>query len=92
MKVTSLRMFLCYSETMWHYGMRKQGFRETMKWKSSTELVSFSVGTKEPGVDVTSIGREFLRRFQSPTFFLKISCDGDFLLPIIVGMLIKNIS
>lgn len=56
-----------------------------MKWQSSGQLVPFSVRTKEPRGDVTSIGPEFLRRFQSPTIFLKISCDGDFLLPIIVG-------
>lgn len=34
---------------------------------------------------INSIGKPFLSRFPSPTIFLKISCDGDFLLPIIVG-------
>ncbi|KAF5735905.1 putative Wound-responsive family protein [Tripterygium wilfordii] len=38
---------------------------------------------KEPRV--SAIEEDFLRRFQSPTIFLKISCDGDFLLPISVG-------
>lgn len=28
----------------------------------------------------------FLQRFQNPTIFLKISCDGDYVLPIVVGM------
>lgn len=27
----------------------------------------------------------FLQRFQNPTIFLKISCDGDYVLPIVVG-------
>lgn len=80
-----LQASLLVPETMWHYRMRKQGYRENMKWQSSGQLVPFSVRTKEPRGDVTSIGPEFLRRFQSPTIFLKISCDGDFLLPIIVG-------
>lgn len=80
-----LQASLLVPETMWHHRMRKQGYRENMKWQSSGQLVPFSVRTKEPRGDVTSIGPEFLRRFQSPTIFLKISCDGDFLLPIIVG-------
>lgn len=80
-----LQASLLVPETMWHYRMRKQGYRENMKWQSSIQLVPFSVRKKDPRGDVTSIGPEFLRRFQSPTIFLKISCDGDFLLPIIVG-------
>ncbi|XP_057962866.1 bifunctional nuclease 2 isoform X3 [Malania oleifera] len=72
---------------MRHYRMRRQGFEEEMKWQSSSELLPFSVRAKESRVDVNSLGLGFLRRFQSPTIFLKISCDGDFLLPIIVGEL-----
>ncbi|PPS04631.1 hypothetical protein GOBAR_AA16028 [Gossypium barbadense] len=34
---------------------------------------------------ITSIGQAFLSRFPSPTIFLKIPCDGEFLLPIVVG-------
>lgn len=60
-----------------------------MKWQSSSQFVPFSVQKKDPRGDVTSIGPEFLRRFQSPSIFLKISCDGDFLLPIIVGISIN---
>lgn len=77
------------AETMLHYRMRRQGFRENMKWQTSTQLVPYSVRTKESRDDVNSVGQDFLRRFQSPTIFLKISCDGDFLLPIIVGILIN---
>ncbi|KAG8488012.1 hypothetical protein CXB51_018131 [Gossypium anomalum] len=36
---------------------------------------------------ITSIGQSFLSRFPTPTIFLKISCDGDFLLPIIVVLI-----
>ncbi|XP_057962858.1 bifunctional nuclease 2 isoform X2 [Malania oleifera] len=82
-----LLAFVLVSETMRHYRMRRQGFEEEMKWQSSSELLPFSVRAKESRVDVNSLGLGFLRRFQSPTIFLKISCDGDFLLPIIVGEL-----
>ncbi|KAJ4714112.1 bifunctional nuclease 2-like [Melia azedarach] len=80
-----LQASLLVPETMLHYRMRRQGFRENMKWQTSTQLVPYSVRTKESRDDVNSVGQDFLRRFQSPTIFLKISCDGDFLLPIIVG-------
>ncbi|XP_052197887.1 bifunctional nuclease 2 isoform X2 [Diospyros lotus] len=69
--------FVLLSETIRHYRMRMQGFQEEAKWQSSAQ--SF------PRNEVSSIGPAFLRHFQSPTIFLKISCDGDFLLPIIVG-------
>ena len=32
------------------------------------------------------ISQSFLHRFHNPTIFLRISCDGDFLLPIVVGI------
>lgn len=37
---------------------------------------------------ITSIGQAFLSRFPSPTIFLKIPCDGEFLLPIVVDIII----
>ena len=73
------------AETIRHHRLR-QGFQEEIKWQATAQLLPFSAQAKEYIVDVSSIGQAFLRRFQSPTIFLKISCDGDFLLPIIVGM------
>ncbi|KAF8405474.1 hypothetical protein HHK36_010380 [Tetracentron sinense] len=73
------------AETIRHYHLRRQGFIEETKWNSSGQLLRFSIQAKESRADVSSFGHEFLRRFQSPTIFLKIDCDGDLLLPIIVG-------
>ncbi|KAE8709477.1 hypothetical protein F3Y22_tig00110330pilonHSYRG00007 [Hibiscus syriacus] len=67
------------SETVSHYRMLRQGFEEEIKWLSSRRQHPMS----RP--KIASIGQSFLSRFRSPTIFLKISCDGDFLLPIIVG-------
>nr|XP_016488016.1 PREDICTED: bifunctional nuclease 2-like isoform X1 [Nicotiana tabacum] len=72
------------SETMRHYQMRMRGFQEP-RWHSSAHLVPFSFHTKDPIADASSLGTGFLRRFQNPTIFLKISCDGEYVLPIIVG-------
>ncbi|KAA8532033.1 hypothetical protein F0562_006825 [Nyssa sinensis] len=80
-----LEAFVLLSETIRHYRMRMLGFQEDMKWQSSTQLLPFSIQAKESRADVSSIGMAFLRRFQNPTIFLKISCDGDFVLPIVVG-------
>lgn len=80
-----LEASLLLSETMLHYRMRRQGYREERKWPSPHQSTPFSVQLKKPRVNVDLIGESFLRRFQNPTIFLKISCDGDFLLPIIVG-------
>ncbi|KAK1314330.1 hypothetical protein QJS10_CPA06g00671 [Acorus calamus] len=66
------------AQTVMHYNMRKQGFVEETKWSSSSQ----NKGSKS---DIDSIGHGF-RKFQSPTIFLKIACDGDAVLPIIVGM------
>ncbi|XVF15981.1 hypothetical protein REPUB_Repub09cG0202600 [Reevesia pubescens] len=74
-----LEASLLVSETILHYRMLRQGFEEDIKWKSSRRQLPMS----RP--KITSIGKDFLGRFPSPTIFLKISCDGDFLLPIIVG-------
>ncbi|KAE8693460.1 hypothetical protein F3Y22_tig00110812pilonHSYRG00120 [Hibiscus syriacus] len=73
-----LEASLLLSETASHYRMLR-GFKEEIKWKSSRKQHPISRPKS------TSIGQSFLSRFPSPTIFLKISCDGDFLLPIIVG-------
>ncbi|XWS42195.1 hypothetical protein CRYUN_Cryun17cG0147200 [Craigia yunnanensis] len=74
-----LEASLLVSETVLHYRMLRQGFQEDIKWQSSRRQLPMS------RAKITSIGQAFLSRFPSPTIFLKISCDGDFLLPIIVG-------
>lgn len=74
------------AETVLHHRMRRQGYQEERKWPSPGQSTPFSVQLKKPRVNVDLIGESFLRRFQNPTIFLKISCDGDFLLPIIVGI------
>lgn len=74
------------AETIKHHRMRLKGFQENTQWESLGNLAPFSVRANDPrGVDVSFIGTGFLRRYESPTIFLKISCDGDFVLPIIVG-------
>ncbi|KAJ9146910.1 hypothetical protein P3X46_029124 [Hevea brasiliensis] len=80
-----LQASLLISETLLHYRMWRQGFREDMRWRLPGRSNPFAVLSKETRPDMSFIGHEFLRRFQSPTIFLKVSCDGDFLLPIIVG-------
>ncbi|KAL2939719.1 Bifunctional nuclease 2 [Bienertia sinuspersici] len=75
---------LLISETVKHYHLRKQGFREEVK-KLAGQVVPFSAQVKYLKSDVNSIGLSILRRFRHPTIFLKISCEGDFLLPIVVG-------
>jgi hypothetical protein len=47
----------------------------------------FSFPEKSLRKDDNLIRQGFLQRFQNPTIFLKISCDGDYVLPIVVGML-----
>lgn len=71
-----------------HYKMRRHGFREDSIWQASSSrqnLPPFAVRASESRVGVLPIGLGFLRQFKHPTIFLKISCDGDYLLPLIVG-------
>lgn len=75
---------LLVSETMRHYKMHMHGFQET-RWHSSDHLVPFSFHPKDRIADASSLGTGFLRRFKNPTIFLKISCDAEYVLPIIVG-------
>uniref|UniRef100_A0A2P2J9R7 Uncharacterized protein MANES_02G110900 n=1 Tax=Rhizophora mucronata TaxID=61149 RepID=A0A2P2J9R7_RHIMU len=72
-----LQASLLISETLTHHRIWRQGFSEEMRFraKGSRQLPDMSLIRHD----------EFLRRFDSPTIFLKISCDGDFLLPVIVG-------
>ncbi|KAH0973604.1 hypothetical protein GBA52_025760 [Prunus armeniaca] len=65
--------------------MQKRGFKEETKWQSSGKLRPFSAQANRSRNLFDTLGRNFLQRFQNPTIFLKISCDGDFLLPIVVG-------
>ena len=74
------------AETISHHRMRMHGFKEERTWQPSLHLGPFSIQPKDPRSQVHPIGSGFLRRFESPTIFLKISCDGDFILPIIVGI------
>lgn len=74
------------AETMRHYKMLMRGFQEETRWNSSSPLVPFSSHPKDRIADASSLGTGFLRRFKNPTIFLKISCDAEYVLPIIVGM------
>ncbi|KAI4314701.1 hypothetical protein L6164_027584 [Bauhinia variegata] len=67
--------------------MWKHGFQEELWRKSSLPSLPLSPQAKSSRrVAINSIIRQgFLQRFQNPTIFLKISCDGDYILPIVVG-------
>ncbi|XP_058098377.1 bifunctional nuclease 2 isoform X2 [Magnolia sinica] len=80
-----LQAFVLTPETIRHYYLRRQGFLDKTKWRSSGNLFPVSIQAKEPNSNVSSWAHGFLRRFQSPTIFLKMACDRDLLLPIIVG-------
>lgn len=73
------------SETMKHYKMHMGGFQEETRWHSSAHLIPSSFHPKDRIADASSLGTGFLRRFKNPTIFLKISCDAEYVLPIIVG-------
>lgn len=66
--------------------MQRRGFQEESKWQLSGKLRPFSVHASRQQNILDTLGRNFVQRFQTPTIFLKISCDGDFLLPIVVGI------
>ena len=70
---------ICLIETIYHYRMWKKRFQEDTNFNQI-----------ESRVNSPSLGLGFFRRFRSPTVFLKISCNGDFLLPIVVGILDQN--
>ncbi|PIA56737.1 hypothetical protein AQUCO_00700827v1 [Aquilegia coerulea] len=79
-----IEAFVMVSETVRHHHLRNRGFLEETRWNTGL-LHPFSRNSKDLKSDFSSIGHEFLRRFQSATIFLKIACDGDLMLPIIVG-------
>ncbi|XP_020579102.1 bifunctional nuclease 2 isoform X2 [Phalaenopsis equestris] len=74
-----------HAETIRHYNLWKLGFIKENKWHSGAKKSLFYSHRREVDFNVDSIGHGFLRRFQSPTIFLKLACDGGLLLPIIVG-------
>ncbi|KAJ4878738.1 Wound-responsive family protein [Raphanus sativus] len=80
-----LQASVLVAETSMHYKMRRHGFREDSIWQASRHLPPFAVRASESRVGVLPIGLGFLRQFTHPTIFLKISCDGDYLLPLIVA-------
>lgn len=67
--------------------LRKQGLSGSSNlWHSSDQLTTPINEAKESEVDqISFIEHGLLRRFQNPTIFLRIACDGNLLLPIIVG-------
>ncbi|XP_027360820.1 bifunctional nuclease 2 isoform X2 [Abrus precatorius] len=71
------------SETISHYQMWKHRFQ----WKSSTPSIPLSVQNRISRTDNGLSRQGFLQRFQNPTIFLRISCDGDYILPIVVGQI-----
>ncbi|EOA13660.1 hypothetical protein CARUB_v10026729mg [Capsella rubella] len=81
-----LQASVLVAETSMHYKMRRHdGFRQDSMWHTSRHLPPFAVRASESSLGVLPIGLGFLRQFKHPTIFLKISCDGDYLLPVIVG-------
>lgn len=62
--------------------MWRHRFQDEFQWKSPVS--SFPQHTSR--TDNTLLRQEVLKNFQNPTIFLKISCDGDYVLPIVVGM------
>lgn len=78
-----LQASLLVSETVRHYSLWKQGFVEHTKLHSFNHNHHISQWIKEEKSYTNHLGLGILRRFQSPTIFLKIACDGDLLLPIV---------
>ncbi|MED6185485.1 hypothetical protein PIB30_057450 [Stylosanthes scabra] len=65
--------------------MWRHGSQEELQWKSSTPSIPVAVQGRNLRSENNFIRQSFLQRFQNPTIFLKISCDGDYILPIVVG-------
>ncbi|CAI8602553.1 unnamed protein product [Vicia faba] len=76
-----LEASLLLSETITHYGMWRHRFQDELQWKSP--ISSFPQHTSR--TDSSLLRQDVLQTFQNPTIFLKISCDGDYVLPIVVG-------
>lgn len=75
------------TEILKHQQLRKQGLSGASNlWHSSDQLMTPINEAKESEVDqISLIEHGLLRRFRNPTIFLRIACDGNLLLPIIVG-------
>ncbi|GAB4848415.1 hypothetical protein Ancab_003112 [Ancistrocladus abbreviatus] len=78
-----LEASVLFRETISHHHLRKQGFRDELNQKLYAQFFPFSGPTEKSRSSTNLLG--FLPRFRSPTIFLKISCEGDFVLPIVVG-------
>lgn len=76
-----LEASILLSETIAHYGMWRHRFQSELQRKSPVS--SFPENSSRR--DSSLFRQGFLQRFQNPTIFLKISCDGDYVLPIVVG-------
>ncbi|XP_057449228.1 bifunctional nuclease 2 isoform X2 [Lotus japonicus] len=73
------------AETISHYHMWRQRFQPELQRKSRRPSIPLSVQEKTSR-SYNNLSRQgFLQRFQNPTIFLKVSCDGDYILPIVVG-------
>ncbi|XP_057449227.1 bifunctional nuclease 2 isoform X1 [Lotus japonicus] len=80
-----LEASLLLSETISHYHMWRQRFQPELQRKSRRPSIPLSVQEKTSR-SYNNLSRQgFLQRFQNPTIFLKVSCDGDYILPIVVG-------
>ncbi|XP_074304986.1 bifunctional nuclease 2 [Silene latifolia] len=79
-----LEASLLLSETVKHHHLRKQGFPEELK-QYPGQFLPYSTKVRGFENTVTSVGLSILRRFRHSTMFLKVSCEGNFLLPIVVG-------
>ncbi|CAN6463932.1 unnamed protein product [Victoria cruziana] len=81
-----IEAFLLAPETVRHHKLRKKGFIDEENWNSLGHFLTFPLQAKDYSSHaISSVGDSFFRQFQNPTIFLKIACDGDFWLPIIVG-------
>ncbi|KAF3789114.1 Bifunctional nuclease [Nymphaea thermarum] len=82
----SKRVSFCYLETVRHHKLQKSGFVVEENWKSLGHFLTFPLQAKDYNAHtISSLGESFFRQFRNPTIFLKIACDGDFWLPIVVG-------
>lgn len=65
--------------------MLRHRSQSELQWKSPTSSVPLPSLEKSSRMDTDLFRQGFLHRFQNPTIFLKISCDGEYVLPIVVG-------
>eukprot|EP01018_Ginkgo_biloba_P008973 Gb_36898 [translate_table: standard] len=82
-----LEAYVVDTELLKHQQLRRQGFSGAANiWHSSDPLIPPINEEKESEVNhISSVESSLLRRFRNPTIFLRIACEGNLLLPIIVG-------